>query len=310
MPVLGLLLLCSCTVPVVGRNSEDKVLREALSLAREVKAFEKTLAIEPTEALARDGRGSLRPKSMLWIWLQKLGTIATRGPVDVHIGIKFALPQDQVPLDRIYHAPGYSQYVRRGNQFGDKEALITLDFARESTARKVTVIVHEDLHDDRNFALPWEEEEALITPLGMIVALRFLESRSDEAAAAEMKRAIEEERRLSRELLALIGEALQIFASAPLDEARRAVFRRLDAYPAYKRYYDSQLKDQDAERALEAKLSHDLAYYKYFDRVVALSEKIGELKVLIAELKKARPAGDGSGLDGFLADLEARYRGR
>ena len=40
--------------------------------------------------------------------------------------------------------------------------------------------------------------------------------------------------------------------------------------------------------ALEAKISHDLAYYKYYDRIVSLYENRGELRTLIRDLKKVR----------------------
>jgi len=39
--------------------------------------------------------------------------------------------------------------------------------------RRVMVVLHEDLHGDANFALPWEIEEGLVTPLGYLAAAAF-----------------------------------------------------------------------------------------------------------------------------------------
>ena len=301
-----LLTLCSCTVMRPERDVEEKLLRDTLALVREVKEFERTLSIEPTEALIRSSQQ--KPvTSMLWIWLQKLGTIATRAPIDARIGITFSLPKEQVPLDRIYRAPGYSHYFRQGNQFGDEGSVITLDFAREKIAAKVKVIIHEDLHDDRNFDLPWEHEEALITPIGMLAALQFLQHKADPEGVSDMERAIDEERQLSRELTALVREAEQIFATVPVLEGRKKVSGLLASYPVYSRYYFYQVNDQDADLALEAKLSHDLAYYKYFDRLVALYERMGDLKTILLELKKAARGSNGENPEELLQTLESKY---
>jgi hypothetical protein len=301
-----LLTLCSCAVMMPERDGEERFLLDTLTLVREVKEFERTLGIEPTEALLRSSQQ--KPvTSMLWIWLQKLGTIATHAPIDVRVGIRFSVPKEQIPLDQIYRAPGYSHYFRQGNQFGDEGSVITLDFAQERMAAQVKVIIHEDLHDDRNFDLPWEHEEALITPIGMLAALEFLRHKNDPEGVDDMERAIREERQLSRELTALVREAEQVFSTVPLLEGREKVNRLLASYPVYSRYYSYQVKDQDADLALEAKLSHDLAYYRYFDRVVTLYERAGDLKAMILELKKQAGGSNGQNPEQLLQILESKY---
>ncbi len=40
---------------------------------------------------------------------------------------------------------------------------------------------------------------------------------------------------------------------------------KLPNYPAYPRQFERQTRDQHRATVLEAKLSHDLAYYRYFD---------------------------------------------
>jgi hypothetical protein len=67
------------------------------------------------------------------------------------------------------------------------------------------------------------------------------------------------------------------------------------------------VRGQHAATALEAKLSHDLAYYRYFDAIAALGE-LAELKTLIADLKSIPKNASRSDIDDFLRELNARYR--
>ena len=291
----------------VQPQSDQILLQETLSLVEQVKQYEKTLGIEPAEALSRSSQQKA-VTSMLWIWLQRLGTIAVDRPIDARIGVKFSVPKEQVPLDRVYQAVGYSHYVRQGNQFGDDDSVITVDFAKESIATQVKIIIHEDLHDAKNFDLQWEIEESVITPLGMLAAREFLQQRSSAAGADEMKRAIDEERQVARELNDLVREAEKTFQNFPLPEAREKVRRLLESHPLYNRYYQYQVKDQDADLVLEAKLSHDLAYYRYFDRVVSLYERLKDLKLLVQELKKIPPESDWKAVSAYFDKLDEQYR--
>src|SRR5262245_43458381 len=291
----------------VQPQSDQTLLQQTLLLVEQVKQYEKTLGIEPAEALTRSSQQKA-VTSMLWIWLQRLGTIAVDRPIDARIAVKFSVPKEQVPLDRVYQAVGYSHYVRQGNQFGDEDSVITVDFAKETIATQVKIIIHEDLHDAKNFDLQWEIEESIITPLGMLAALEFLQQTSNSVGINDMKRAIEEERQVSRELNDLIREAEATFQNLPLREAREKVQRLLDSHPLYNRYYQYQIKDQDADLVLEAKLSHDLAYYRYFDRVVALYESMKDLKLLVQELKKIPPESDWKAVSAYFNKLDEQYR--
>lgn len=51
--------------------------------------------------------------------------------------------------------------------------------------RRVKVILHEDLHGDKNFALSWEVEESIVTPLGSLAAVEFLSGRKIEKRCSE-----------------------------------------------------------------------------------------------------------------------------
>ena len=50
-------------------------LQQTAGLIEDVKAFGKTLGIEPTEALSRTA-GNGPALSMLWLWMQREGTLA------------------------------------------------------------------------------------------------------------------------------------------------------------------------------------------------------------------------------------------
>jgi hypothetical protein len=298
--------LFSCSFTQVKKNEEQKPFRDTLSLVKEVKEFGRTLGIEPTAALGESKRGS-PVHSMLWLWLQRLGTIALRAPIDIRLGMSFSAAKEELPLERLYNVSGYSVYFRQGNQFADARSVTTTDFARESVLTRVTTVLHEDLHDDRNFKLPWESEESIITPVGELAALEFFKSRDDQANADGARAQIEEERTLSRELTSLAQEAQKVFAMEPLAEARKTIIARVRSYPTYGRWFKFQIGEQDPDVALEAKMSHDLAYYRYYDRIVSLYEKKGDLKQLIQELKEIPRDASVATVERYLEALEQRY---
>jgi hypothetical protein len=281
-------------------------MEETLALAREVKEFAKTLGIEPSDALLQTSEAK-PAASMLWIWLQKLGTIAVDTPLDVRVAIKFSSPKEQLPLDQVYRAPGYSHYFRQGNQFGDEGSVITLDFAKETITTQVKIILHEDLHEAKNFDLSWEVEESLITPLGMVAALEFFQRRSNVEAVNELTRLIDEERRLSRDISDIVGQAQKAFQEGPLTEIREKMLELIASYPVYNRYFRFHLEGQDADLALEAKLSHDLAYYRYYERLVSLYESMRDLRLLVQELKKIPREADARFVGEYLDGLAKKY---
>jgi hypothetical protein len=258
-----------------------------------------------------------------------------RAPIDIRTTMMFSSPKEHARLSQLYHRSGYSLYLRQGNQFGDSQAVITPDFAGDSLLRKVEVVLHEDLHDSKNFALLWEYEESLVNPLGLLAAVEFFKSKGDVDNIKRAQALLEEKRQVSRQMNALTERAVDLFRNPALDEARKSVFDLLPSYPAYYRYYKYDLKDLEeiyqsntGDRTskellpLEAKISHDFVYYRYFDRIVALAERLGSFKSLLEELKglnrvldadAARVHADreifarqGEAIDKYLSELERR----
>ena len=275
-------------------------------LIRDVKNFGKTLGIEPTEALSQkaDATAAL---SMLWLWMQRAGTLALRAPIDIRLAIGFNTDRERLNIEQVYRVEGYSVYYRQGNEFADARSAVTIGFAEEPLLRRVKVILHEDLHGDVNFALPWEIEEAIVTPLGSLAAAAYFRQKGSDNAWKSALASVAEERRVSRELLAFAAEAEKLFSALPVDAAREKILGRLADYPVYRVRFERQVQDQHAPTALEAKLSHDLAYYRYFDWIAELAEKAPSLKVLIADLKNLPTDADLATTEKFLQGLSSRY---
>ncbi len=280
--ILSGFMLASCST--VSHSDEADRLRRAAGLIEEVKAFGKTLGIEPTEALRRTAHQE-PALSMLWLWMQREGTVALNAPVDIRLAIGFNVEQEAPKLEQVYRVDGYSVYYRQGNEFADPRAVATVGFAEEPLVRRVKVILHEDLHGDVNFALPWEVEEAIVTPLGTLAAVEYFRHKRDSKNLAVALRSLEEERAVSRELESLVAEAEKIFAAENTAEAKEKILAALAHFPNYGRRFESQTQGQHAATVLEAKLSHDLAYYRFYDAIVALAGSAPNLAALIDELK-------------------------
>jgi hypothetical protein len=304
----GALILVSCTAGLRPSGETALSLRDTAKLIDEVKAFGRSLGIEPTEALARTA-GTGPPLSMLWLWMQRVGTIALQGPVDVRMAIGFYNERERLKLEQVYRVDGYSVYYRQGNEFADARSLATAGFAAESAVRRVMVVLHEDLHGDANFDLAWEIEEAIVTPLGALAAAEFFRQRGDAEALENALKSVAEERQVARELNELARSAERLFKSGPADEASTAIFALMHRFPAYERRFRRQTRGQHAPTTLEAKLSHDLAYYRYFDRIAALSEIAPDLKTLVGDLKRMPRTATHAVVDHFLSALEIQYRG-
>lgn len=281
-------------------------MRETVDLVTEVKEFGNSLGIEPTEALRQTSQGN-PALSMLWLWLQRMGTLALRAPVDIRMAIGFHADREKIPLERVYRVEGYSVYYRQGNEFADARSVATVGFADEGIVRRVKVIFHEDLHGDQNFDLSWEIEESIITPLGSLAAVEFFRHKGDEDDLKRALMSVEEERKFSRELNALAGEAERLFKAEPLEEAKRKILTLIPTFSTYQREFRRQIAGQNSSTALEAKLSHDLAYFKYFDAIASLSERAPNLKTFIADLKKLPRDTGHDGLESYLQELSTRY---
>src|SRR5262245_41223740 len=301
-----LLSFSACALGHFEPEREKLLLTETISLVAEVKAFGKTLGIEPTDALRR-GAQEGPTLSMLWLWMQRIGTIALRAPVDIRMAIGFNSDKERPKVEQVYRVDGYSVYYRQGSEFADPRSVATVGFAEEPLVRRVKVILHEDLHGDVNFALPWEIEEAIVTPLGSLATIEYFRHKSDEKNIAHSILSFAEERKVVRVLLAAVDEAEQIFALETGDDAKQKVLDALAKFPSYQRQFERQTRGQHAATALEAKLSHDVAYYRYFEEIAALAEKAISLRALVEDLKQLPQDATLAVAEKYLRQLNSKY---
>jgi hypothetical protein len=306
--VAASLILClnSCGVAVRTDIQRETRLRETASLIDEVKAFGKTLGIEPTGALSRTTAGD-RALSMLWLWLQKAGTLAVTAAIDIRMAVGFTAAKEELPLEQVYRVDGYSVYYRQGNEYADSRSAATPGFAAQGIVRRVSVILHEDLHGDDNFNLPWDIEEAVVTPLASLAAVEFFKAKGDAGNLQRARAALHEGIQVSRELRALVREAESHFRNAPVEEAKQKILDALSKYPAYQSMFERQVAGQHPPTVLEAKLSHDLAYFRFFDSIVRLADERLALKALIAEMKTLPRQATPELAEKFMRSLEAKY---
>ncbi|MBI1997941.1 MAG: hypothetical protein HYU31_14905 [Deltaproteobacteria bacterium] len=244
---------------------------------------------------------------MLWLWLQRAGTLASNRAVDIRMAVGLSSIKEQTKIEQVYRVDGYSVYYRQGNEFADSRSAVTPSFAAQGIVRRVNVILHEDLHGDVNFDLPWDIEEAVVTPLGSLAAVEYFKHKGDAENQKRAQSALDEGRQVSRELLKLAKEAETIFHYDPVEDAKQKVLALLSSYPAYQSMFQRQIVGQHPATVLEAKLSHDLAYFRYFEAIVTLAEKPLALDVLIAELKTLPRDATAEIADRFLAALESKY---
>ena len=297
-------MIASCST--VTRSDDAARLRLTAGLIEDVKAFGKTLGIEPTDALRRTSQDA-PTLSMLWLWMQREGTLALSAPVDIRLAIGLNVEKETPKLEQVYRVDGYSVYHRQGNEFGDPRSVATKGFAEEPLVRRVKVILHEDLHGDVNFALPWEIEEAIVTPLGSLAAVEYFRHKGDEKGRANAISSVAEERTLSRELMGLVSQAEKIFAAESVDIAKQRVLDLLPSFANYQRRFNYETRDQHGPTVVEAKLSHDLAYYRYFDRIAELAEKAPSLRTLIEDFKRLPQDSTPAAMEKLLHDLHAKY---
>src|SRR3990167_3712501 len=108
-------------------KSDEELLKETVLLSQTVKEFEKTLGIEPSEALSQSTLE--KPASSLtWIWIQETGATALTKPFWAVVYIKFSVPKERVPIDWINIGSGasLSYYFRQENIFSHPAAVRTL----------------------------------------------------------------------------------------------------------------------------------------------------------------------------------------
>jgi hypothetical protein len=304
--VLGLVGGSHGCAVVNGPSQTVASIDETATLIQEVKDFAKSIGIEPTAALSRTDAGE-QSLSMLWLWLQRAGTLALRGPIDVRLAIGFSAAKERIPLEQVYRIDGYSVYYRQGNEFSDPRAAATASFAEEEIIRRVKVILHEDLHDDQNFSLPWEIEEGIVTPLGSLAAVEFFRRKGDNDNARRALISLADESAAARELVALAAQAEAVFKAFPPESGKDEVLALLPNYSHYQRQFHRQIRGQHPPTVLEAKLSHDLAYYRFFDAIVTLAEKAPDLARLIRDLKRLGPDAGITSTENYVRALESAY---
>ncbi len=301
-----LLSLSACALRPPGDLPSEARLRETVSLIEDVKSFGKTLGIEPTGALSRTSAGE-RALSMLWLWLQKAGTLAVTTSMDIRMAVGFVAPKEQLPLEQVYRVDGYSVYYRQGNEYADSRSAATPAFASQGTVRRATVILHEDLHGDANFDLPWDVEEGVVTPLASLAAVEYFKHKNDAEHLPRAELALNEGRQISRDLRELAVEAQAIFHAVAVEEAKLKILAALSKYPTYRTVFERQIAGQHPPTVLEAKLSHDLAYFRFFDSIAFLAEKRMPLRTLIAELQSLPPTATAAAVEKFLENLDQKY---
>jgi hypothetical protein len=301
--LIAALIFTSCT-PILR---PDARLRETAGLVEDVKVFGKTLGIEPTQALSRTAKDG-PALSMLWIWMQRVGTLALHAPVDIRTAIGFNTDSERLKIEQVYRVDRYSVYYRQGNEFSDSRAVTTVGFAEEPIVRRVKVILHEDLHGDVNFALPWEIEEAVVTPIGSLAAVEYFRYKGDERNWKNATASVSAERKVARELTAVVAEAEKIFAADNVDAAKQKILAMMPGFPEYYRQFERQIRGQHPPTVLEAKLSHDLAYYRYFDRIAGLAEIAPSLRTLIDDLKRLPHDATATTAELFLHALASKYQ--
>jgi hypothetical protein len=302
--IFALFAMSSCA-PIVSRDAAAR-LELIAGLIEEVKSFGKTVGIEPTEALSRTAQQG-PPLAMFWLWMQREGTLAVTTPIDIRMAIGYSVERERLKIEQVYRVDGYSVYYRQGNEFADSRSLATVGFAAEPMVRRVTVILHEDLHGDANFALSWEIEEGIVTPLGSLAAVEYFRWKGDEKNLQNALASLNEERQASRELSAFVTQAQAIFGWDAIEPAKEKVLANLAHFPVYQKQFERQVRGQHESTALEAKVSHDLAYYRYFDKIAALAEIAPNLQMLIGDLKGIPANATHAVVEDVLGNLKVKY---
>jgi hypothetical protein len=149
-------------------------------------------------------------------------------------------------------------------------------------------IIHEDMH-----LAPILGEEEFVTPLADIAALKFFENIGDDENAQKMKEEIIYFRQVSQEINIIIKKVQEIFKrDLPFSEERKEIQKIICLYPSYAKMFDSKSRDQGTEIFFEALINHDFRYFGYYERVIGLYEKIGDLKILISLFGKNAFSGE------------------
>jgi len=308
--VIPCFLLWALTIYASEQNDNSENIAATVRLSREVKEFEKTLGLQPTDILSHSvADTNVKPTSLLYIWIQKYGTLATRKHIDLQIGLVFTDVKEKIPLNKLssWSDEGYSVFFRHINEFADKTSVITSDLAQQPLSRQVEVFCHEDIHKNLP-GVPEFDNEAVTSALGFLAALAYFDQKKDPENATIMSEKIIYTRKMSRELNDLVQliESKVFSGAGTLESKRRIATRLVYATIAYGAMYGEQTTDQSGGEALEAKISHDFMYWKYFDDITGIYEKMRDLPKLIKELN-AMPKNQLGGFPQYIETLKTKY---
>ncbi|MBI5152868.1 MAG: hypothetical protein HZA36_00170 [Parcubacteria group bacterium] len=266
-------------------------LDATMVLAKKVRRFEKRFDIQGVGALSKTVLEQDQ-RSLFFVWMQKRGTLALYRPIDYFLGFPLHTLEQEFSLwwvGPLSHNT-MSSYSRREDIYSGIDSVITKDFVKASIAKQVSWIFHEDIHalfDD----FPWELDESMTTALGELFAMTFFENNSHlkgaRRALFELRKMIAHGCIISQELLGFTREVSHFFRTLPRGRMPgkrhyRVIQRMLKRYPVYASSFGEWENTE-----FEARVSHDLAYYGFYDRIVGLYEKKKDLNWLLKRLRRA-----------------------
>lgn len=262
-------------------KSEEALIQESMTLSGAVKEFEKKLGIKPTEALSKSSNEQ-QPVTILRVWMQKKNTLAIYNAIDALVSLSFH--GDKIPNSRIDASRDYSFYWRKTEMFAGQQSVITPNFAKRTRVEQVHRILHEDLHGaiKKNDA----DDESIVTALGYFATLEFFQEKKDNNGIVEARHLIEDSRAYAKELLTLTRQINDLFSSVGARDERRNQALEILSESFHLSWLLAQ-DNQSPKDALEALISHELMYWKHFNRLADLYEKNGNFTILLNELKSA-----------------------
>lgn len=288
-------------------KTDDELLAETVELSKQVKEFGKTIGIEPSLALTKSSKEQ-KTFSLLWINIQKKGSVAFETLSRLALGLDMEANKIQIAKYWL-GSKHYSTYIRQTNEFAGDTASVTLDFAKADMVRKIMVILHEDLHKNihANTESSYNIIETLVNPLGFLSALKYFEQVNDQKNVAETLHQIDYYRKISLELN-LLEKDIKIIATKVDPQIVCAELWSkgfFDQYPIFRDRLSPRIKSHGGCVAEEAFITNEMLYWKYFNKVIALYEKSGNLKTMISDMKKAPDKQND--LENFLDELDQKY---
>ena len=303
---LSLLFLFIISSAANAELTDRELLAQTLTFSKKVKEYGQTIGIDPSGVLSKT-TDEIPPKSKIIIYLQKRGTLAINKNIDESLSINISKPESEVPIgDSYLYTEYFSAFLRQVNESATEDMPITIDFARASALRQAEVVLHEDLH--MNTMHTWESDnvESIVTPLAYLATLNFFKTNNDEANEKSAAIMINYFRKISLELNDFANSAENIYKSGiHYWVAQENIIQLLDSKTNYSIRFRQSLGGQNIYDVLEALVSMDLIYLRYFDKIVSLYEKINNIAIFITDMKKA--PGKTEDLDRYLEMLLQKY---